>query len=180
MAQLLPHPAKLLSALGIRPLGNQLILPSIIMAMRYFIILLAVFSVGAMVNYLLDFYDAGFDLVLGNEQAGGILLGFILNLFLIGVLAFFLVQNLTLRKGWFASLRNFMIGLLILGIPIFFLLYVDTSAYDALVAMGELEPETSPAVLYPLYIYILGGLGLILFLYFRRADVRRWFPAKAK
>jgi hypothetical protein len=40
MARLLPEPAKLLKALGIRPLGNQLILPPIIMTARYFMILL--------------------------------------------------------------------------------------------------------------------------------------------
>jgi hypothetical protein len=180
MAQLLPEPAKLLAALGIRPLGNQLVLPSNIMAMRYFIMLLGVFSVGAIVNYLVDFYDAGFDLVLGNEQAGGILLGFILNLLLIGVLSFFLIHQLAARKGWFASLRNFMIGLLGLGIPIFFLIYVDTSAYEALVSAGEVAPETSPAVIYPIFIYLVGGLILAVFLSLRRKDVRRWFPAKVK
>ncbi|HEX9388929.1 MAG TPA: toll/interleukin-1 receptor domain-containing protein [Anaerolineales bacterium] len=180
MAQLLPEPAKLLAALGIRPLGNQLVLPSIIMAIRYFIILLGVFSAGAIVNYLLDFYEAGFDLVLGNEQAGGIVLGFILNLLLIGGLAFFLVRQLAARKGWFASLRNFMIGLVGLGIPIFFLLYVDAGAYDALVSSGEVADEPSPVVFYPIFIYIIGGVVMAVFLFLRRQDVRRWFPAKVK
>jgi hypothetical protein len=27
--------------------------------------------------------------------------------------------------------------------------------------------------------YVLGGGGLLFFLFLRRADVRRWFPAKA-
>jgi len=180
MAQLLPEPARLLAALGIRPLGSQLVLPSIIMALRYFIILLGVFSAGAMVNYLMDFYDAGFDLVLGNEQAGGILLGFLLNLFLVGLLAYFLVRHLAARQGWFASLRNFLIGFVALGIPIFFLLYVDSGAYDALVSSGEAAPETSPAVLYPIYLYLIGGLLMGIFLFLRRQDVRRWFPAKVK
>jgi hypothetical protein len=179
MAQLLPEPAKLLAALGIRPLGNQLVLPSIIMAMRYFIMLLGVFSAGAIVNYLLDFYDAGFDLVLGSGQAVSIIFGFVLSLLLIGALAFFMIRHLVARKGWFASLRNFMIGLAGLGILIFSLLIVDDNIFFALESVGE-PAETSPAVLYPIYIYVIGGIVLALFLFLRRQDVRRWFPVKVK
>jgi TIR domain-containing protein len=178
MAQLLPEPAKLLTALGIRPLGNQLVLPPMIMAMRYFIILLGVFSAGAIVNYLLDFYDAGFDLVLGSQQAIVSILGFVLILLLIGALAFFMIRHLTSRKGWFASLRNFILGLAGLGGLIYFLLVVDDNIFYALDSVGE-TAETSPAVLYPIYIFTIGSLALILFLYLRRQEVRRWFPARA-
>lgn len=179
MAQLLPDPAKLLKALGIRPLGNQLVLPPIVMAMRYFVILLGIFSVGAILNYLYDFYDAGFDLIMSSEQAGGIVLSFIFNLLLIGTLAFFLVRHLVARKGWFASSRNFLIGLGIFGLLIFYLQNVDVAAHNMLYEMGETGAETSIAVLFPIFMYVLGGLGLMVFLFVRRVDVRRWFPAKA-
>jgi TIR domain len=179
MAQLLPEPAKLLTALGIRPLGNQLVLPPIIMAMRYFIMLLGVFSAGAIVNYLLDFYDAEFDLVLGSQQAIVSILGFVLILLLIGALAFFMIRHLIARKGWFASLRNFILGLAGLGGLIYLLLMVDDNIFYALDSVGE-AAETSPVVLYPIYIFIIGSIGLALFLYLRRQDVRRWFPAKVK
>ena len=179
MAQLLPEPAKLLTALGIRPLGNQLVLPPIIMAMRYFIMLLGVFSAGAIVNYLLDFYDAEFDLVMGSEQAIVSILGFVLILLLIGALAFFMIRHLVARKGWFASLRNFILGLAGLGGLIYLLLIVDDNIFYALDSVGE-PAETSPAVLYPIYIFVIGSIGLALFLYLRRQDVRRWFPAKVK
>jgi len=180
MAQLLPEPAKLLTALGIRPLGNQLVLPSPIMALRYFVMLLGVFSAGAIVNYVFDFYDAGFDLVLGPEGAGGILLNFMFTLLLVGALSFFMVRQLVARKGWFASLRNFLIGVLGLGILIFALENVDINAYDALVNLGEMAPETSPAVVFPVLIYFIGGSLMAIFLFIKRQDVRRWFPVKVK
>ena len=179
MAQLLPEPAKLLAALGIRPLGSQLVLPSSIMAMRYFIMLLGVFSAGAIVNYLLDFYDAGYDLVLGSGPAVGSIFGFVLALLLIGGLTFFMIRHLVARKGLFASLSGFVIGLAGLGVLIFSLLIVDDNIFYALDSVGE-AAETSPAVLYPLYIFVVGGIGLALFLYLRRQDVRLWFPARSK
>ena len=179
MAQLLPEPAKLTTALGIRPMSDQLVLPPIIMVARYFILLLAIFSGGAVVNYLLDFYDAGFDLVLGIEGAVASLLGFIIILVLIGGLAFSMIRHLTARKGWFASLRNFIIGLAVLGGLIYLLMVVDDNIFFALDSLGE-AADTSPAVLYPIYIYVIGGALMALFLFLRRQDVRRWFPAKIK
>jgi ABC-type multidrug transport system fused ATPase/permease subunit len=180
MARLLPEPAKLLKALGIRPLGNQLVLPPVVMAMRYFVILLGIFSVGAILNYLYDFYDAGFDLVMGSEQAGGIILMLIFNLLLIGALAFFLVRHLVERKGWFASRARFLIGLVIFGFLIFYLQSADMTAFDMLASSGDMEAETSIAVFFPTMMYIVGGFGLMIFLFLRRADVRRWFPAKTR
>lgn len=179
MAQMLPEPAKLLAALGIRPLGNQLVLPAVIMTMRYFVLLLGVFTAGAILNYLGDFYDAGFDLVLGNEGAGGILLSFIGNLLSIGLLTYFLVRHLVARKGLFASARNFVLGLGGMGILVLNLIGVDLRVMDALYAMGE-EPETSIAATFPLTMFFVGGIGLAIYMFIRRQDVRRWFPANVK
>ena len=174
MAQLLPEPSKLLSALGIRPLGKQLVLPSIITAMRYFIMLLGIFSAGAILNYLLDFFDTGYDLAL----TGDILLGFFLSILLLGALAFFMIRHLTARRGWFASFRNFNFGLAGLGILIFSQYYLDDLIYQSLDAAGQAE-GTSPAVLYPLYVYMIGGAIMAAFFIFRGKDVRSWFPSKA-
>ena len=66
-----------------------------------------------------------------------------------------------------------------MGALIYFLLIVDDNIFYALDSVGE-AAETSPAVLYPIYIFTVGSLALILFLYLRRQEVRRWFPAKAK
>lgn len=175
MAQLLPEPFNLLTALGIRLLGNQLVLPSVIMTVRYFILLLGIFSAGAVVNYLLDFFDTGYDLAL----TGGILPGFLLTLFVIGALAFFMIRHLAARKGWFASLGDFIIGLAGLGLLIYFQYNIDDLIYNTPDAAGQAQ-DTSPAILYPIYVYVIGTVVTTIFFFLRRQDVRRWFPAKAK
>jgi len=175
MAQLLPDPSKLLAALGIRPLGNQLVLPPIIMIMRYFILLLGIFSAGAVINYLLDFFDTGNEFGL----TGGILVGFTFSLAAIITLAVFMIRNLAARKGWFASFRNFSIGLAGMGAMIFSLYFLDDFIFYMLDDIGQ-EVGTSPAIFYPMYVYGIGVVLMIAFYFFRKQDVRRWFPAKAK
>ena len=174
MAQLLPNPAELTTALGLRPMSEQLVLPPVIMAARYFILLLAIFSGGAVINYLLDFFDTGNDFAL----SGGILLGFVTTLLLIGVLAYFMIRHLTARKGWFAIQWMFIVGLVAIGVIIYFQYDLDYYVYISLDAEGQ-AIGTSPAILYPVYVYIIGGLLMALFFIIRRQDVRRWFPARA-
>jgi len=175
MAQLMPEPSKLLAALGIRPLGNQLVLPPIIMAMRYFIILISIFSAGAVLNYILDFFEIGFDTAL----TGDILLGFLLSFLLIGVCAFFMLRHLAARRGWFASFWNFTLGLAGLGGLIFSQGILDILIFDSLTA-AEQAHGISPAILYPRYVYLIGSAVMATFFAFRNQDVRRWFPAKVK
>ena len=177
MAQLLPEPAKLLAALGIRPLGNQLVLPAVISSMRYFVLLLGVFTAGAILNYLGDFYDAGFDMVLNDDGAGGILFGFLWSLLFLGGLTYFMVRHLVARKGFFASLLTFSLGLLGMGIAVLSLSGVDARVMDALEAMGE-SPETSIAATFPLTMFFVGGIALVIYMFVRRADVRRWLRSK--
>jgi hypothetical protein len=179
MAQLLPEPSKLLKALGIRPLGNQLVLPAIVTAMRYFVILLGVFTVGAIMQYILDFFSAGFDLVLGSIEAGGMVLNLLFNLLLIGALTFLMARHLTARKGWFASFWNFTIGLAALGTLIASQTSVDIQAYTMLEALGH-SSETSLAIMFPIAVYLIGAAVMAVFLVVRHQDVRRWFPAKVK
>jgi len=175
MAQLLPEPNRLLSALGIRPMSRQLVLPPVIMALRYFVLLLGIFSAGAVINYLLDFFDTGYDLAI----TGGILFGFILCLSLIGVLVFLMIKHVTARRGWFASVPKFIIGLAGLGALIYTQYVIDGIIYDSLDAEGQ-ALGTSPAILYPIYVFLIGGLLMVAFSAIRWRDVRRWFPARAR
>ena len=175
MAQLMPDPSRLLAALGIRPLGNQLVLPSIIMAMRYFILLLSIFSVGAIVNYILDFYEIGFDTAL----TGDIWVGFVLSFVAIGVFAFFMLRHLAARRGWFASFWSFSLGLVGLGGLIFSQDFLEGLIYDSLTAAEQVH-GISPAILYPRYVYGIGMLVMAAFFIFRNRDVRSWFPARVK
>jgi len=175
MAQLMPEPSKLLAALGIRPLGNQLVLPTIIMVMRYFILLLGIFSAGAVLNYLLDFLDTDNVFWL----TGGILVGFVASLAAIIGLAVFMIRHLAARKGWFANFWSFTLGLVALGVLIFSQYILDGIIFDSLDAIGQ-EAGTSPAILYPLYVYLIGSAIMAAFFAFRNKDVRSWFPARVK
>jgi hypothetical protein len=178
MACLLAEPPKLLKALGIRPLGNQVVLPQIIMVARYFLILLGIFTAGAVWQYL---YASSVVLVkvISDERAGSMVLSYIFNLLLIGALTFFMVRHLTGRKGWFASFRNFSIGLLLMGFLVFYPAVVDINTTDALAEVGQ-NVETNSVILYPVIMYVLGGAGMTVFLFRRYTDARRWFPAKIK
>lgn len=169
MARLLSDPAKLLKALGIRPLGNQLILPPIIMVARYFIILLGIFTAGALMQYLYD-SSTEFVSVMSDEQANSMIGNFLIDLLMIAALTFFMVRHLTARKGWFASFRNFSLGLLFMGFLVFYPLMVE-------VPQGT---SGSFSIIYPIYMYAIGGAAMTATLFLRYADARRWFPAKTK
>ena len=175
MAQLMPEPSKLLAGLGIRPLGNQLVLPTIIMAMRYFILLLGIFSAGAVLNYLLDFLDTDNVFWL----TGGTLFGFVASLTAIIGLAVFMIRHLAARKGWFANFWNFTLGLGALGVLIYSQYILDNIIFDSLDTIGQ-EAGTSPAIQYPIYVYLIGSAIMAAFFVFRNKDVRSWFPAREK
>ena len=175
IAQLMAEPSKLLAALGIRPLGNQLVLPPIIMAMRYFVILVSIFSAGAILNYILDFYEIGFDTAL----TGDIWVGFVLTFVAIGTCAFFMLRHLVARRGWLASFWAFTLGLMTIGGLIFSQDFLERLIYDSLTA-AEQAHGISPAILYPRYVYVIGMLVMAVFFIFRNRDVRSWFPASVK
>jgi hypothetical protein len=179
MARLLPEPAKLLKALGIRPLGNQLILPPIITMARYFIILLGVFTAGAIWQHLWDFSVSTFVAGMSDELANSMLLSYIVNLLLIGALTFFMVRHLDKRQGWFASFRNFSIGMIMMGVLVFFPFVVDVQTTEAITSVDQ-STQTSAAIIYPVIMYVLGGAALTAFLFRSYADAHRWFPVKVK
>lgn len=179
MAQLLPEPAKLLKALGIRPQGRQLILPPVIMTMRYYILLLGIFTAGAILQYVSTVSTLGLDQLIGPENAGGLFIGLIFNLFLIGVLIFFMLRHLVRRAGWFASFRAFSFGVFVLGGLIFWQLVLDGRTVELLASMGQSQ-QTGITIFFPIFIYIVGGVVMAVFFLRRRRDIRLWFPAKAQ
>lgn len=178
MAQLLPEPAKLLKALGIRPLGKQLILPPIVMTMRYYVLLLGIFTVGAVIQYWNGITSVGLDMVVGIENADSLAGRFVLNLAMIGVLIFFMLRHLVQRKGFFASFWTFLLGLIMIGLLISWQSVIDTDLGLMMEDMGVYE-LTNIAASFPLLAYFIGGFGMLIFFFRRRRDIHRWFPSKA-
>ena len=162
MAKLLPEPAKLLKALGVRPMGEQLTLPPIIMGMYYFLTLLGIFILGSVFKSIWEFPE---NLIITGVPVFGFLI-------LIGVLLYFLVRALVQRKGRLAGFINFSIALVVFGM---------LSTLQSIVPVSMLPDDNfSLADGYPLFAYAIGMTVMLIFLVFRYKDVRRWFPAKAK
>jgi cytochrome b561 len=116
---------------------------------------------------------------MSDELANSMLLSYLVNLLLIGALTFFMVRHLTGRKGWFASFRNFSIGLIVMGLLVFYPFVVDVQTTEAITSVDQ-NTQTSAAIIYPVIMYVLGGATMTVFLFLRYADARRWFPAKVK
>ena len=66
-----------------------------------------------------------------------------------------------------------------MGILVFYPFVVDVRTRDALASMGQ-EIETASTSIYPVIMYVLGGVAMKIFLSRHYADVRRWFPVKIK
>jgi hypothetical protein len=163
MARLLPEPARLLSALGVRPMGNQLTLPPIIMGMYYFLTLLGIFILGSVFKNAWEVPDNFIVTLIPT----------LIVLSLIAVLLYFLTRALVQRKGRLASFVNFSFALAGFGVLAF------TQSFVPALMLPD-DYYFSLAEAYPVFAYVVGMTVMLVFLAFRYRDVRRWFPAKRK
>lgn len=173
VARLLPEPARLLRSVGIRPMGNQMVLPSVIMYLTYFIAFLAIVCIGSWLPYILQYadefiYDTGFTVVIGQLAA---------SLILFGGLCYQMVKNIVDRKGFFASLVGLVIGMLALGGIILWQIEIDNMVFDLLNTNVEYRGYSA---YYPRTIYMAGSLVMLVYLWFKRRDLMFWFPEKNK
>lgn len=163
MAKLLHEPTRLLAALGVRPAGNQLILPPIIRSMYYFLILLGMFILGSLILF-------------GSRNRQGFFSGVALTfttitLPLVSGLIFLLIRALTQRSGKLASFLVFSLALL--GIGLLIILHFFGQFFS------EANAKYDLSVAFPGVAYFVGMPVMAIFLLYRFRDVRRWFPAKA-
>jgi hypothetical protein len=176
IAQLLPEPDRLLQALGVRPMGNNLLLPPVILYLAYFIASLAIFTVGLWLPYFYQYLDD----ILSIEGLGSILAGLAISLILFGLLCYFMVRGIVDRRGLFASVSMIVLGIIVLGVLVY---WQDVLNLDFLDAVGSLTNENDLrgfSADYPPYIYGIGSLAMAIFMAIRFRDVRFWFPAKGE
>jgi len=176
IAQLLPNPKELLKALGMRPVSSQTVYSPLITAIYFFVILLAVINVGASLDYI--FYSDILNYA-SDETFGSTILSFVINLLLFSGLTFFMVRGLTSRKGLFSSFRSIILGVIILGILLFWQSVLDgnilTEMEEAGIDLNEAGISFSNLAF---LIYFL-GIAVTGFVFFRnRQDIRNWFPAR--
>jgi hypothetical protein len=170
VARLLHEPAQLLKTLCIRPMGNQLVLPPVIMYLAYFIAFLAIVCIGSWFPYILQYadefiYDPDFTVVIGQLAV---------SLVLFGAIAYLMGKNLVERKGFFSSPVNLFIGMLALGVIILWQIEVDYMVFDLLNTTVESRGFSS---YYPWYLYTIGSPLMLAYLWTKRRDLMYWFPS---
>jgi hypothetical protein len=173
LAQLLPDPAKLLKALGIRPMGKQLILPPIIMYLVYFLLALAIFTLGAWLPYIIQFLPD----IAEYSDADTALLTLAFNLVLFVIISVFMVRVTINRRTPWASHRNMFLAMLILGALIFWQIIINSSVLEAYGVYDNVDDFRGFSADFPPIIYVVGNILMLIFVLLKRADMRRWFPA---
>lgn len=176
LSQLLPNPTALLKALGMRPVSSLSVYPPMITALIYFIILIAVINVGAVIDYLFftgvtEMFDEGFLPILLGVMAGSVLL-FV-------VLSFFMVRSLISRTGFFSNIKTFVVGFIIQGLLVFGIRAFDNYIYDILLYEADVDLGYTFTYL-GTWVYVI-GLTVLAIVYFRnRLDIKRWFPSNKR
>ncbi len=164
IAQLMPEPARLLAALGVRPAGKQLVLPPIINSIVYFLITTMVVAIGSTVIDTIH--------NVSQEDMEVPIFEIFLFLCLSGGLIYWMVKTLLTRRGWLATVGRFIGVSLLLSVLLYWLLWEFTR---------EASTETSSTLAFITFvIFVLGGLILAFITLIRFRDVRLWFPAKGK
>jgi hypothetical protein len=170
IAQLLPEPAKMLKALGIRPVSAQTVYPPVITTLYYYLILLGVVVAGSIGDYLLSSEVTN----LSASSRSSIIYGMALILLLFCGLIVGMVRGLTLRSGWFSSFRSIVVGMLGLGGLIIWQVIVITGNLTE-AQMSAPQGNMGGATV---GVYLFGILAMSLVVLWNRQDIRRWFPAR--
>jgi hypothetical protein len=174
LSQLLPNPTALLKALGMRPVSSLSVYPPMITTLLYFIVLLAIVNVGAVIDYL---FFSGILELLESGFASIILIALISSVIVFGLLSFFMVKGLTTRAGLFSKFNIFLIGLVIQGVLMYSIVELDSFIYDVLLDEADIDAGYT-FTYFGTGIY-LGGLILLAIVYFRnQLDMKRWFPSE--
>lgn len=176
IAQLLPDPKELLKALGMRPVSSQTVYSPVITALYFFIILISVINIGSSIDYIFA-SDAMWNA--SDETFGATIISFIVNMLLFSGLAYFMVRGLTSRKGAFSSFRSIAVGILILGILLFWQSSLDASIMQEIEDAGYDSSQVAFSFVNVAYIIYFLGIAVTGFVIFRnRQDIKNWFPAK--
>jgi len=175
IARLLDNPAELLKALGMRPVSSQTVYSPIITTIYYFMVFLAVFTVGSSIEYFLGSGDSM--LSISDEAYGSLFIQLILQMVLFSILTFIIVRGITRRAGWFSSFRSYIVGLVVVGGLLVWQFDMSSNVSALLEATG-VKDDTSLATFLPFSIYFI-GIFVMIFVFFRnRQDIKRWFPAR--
>jgi hypothetical protein len=176
IAQLLPDPKELLKTLGMRPVSSQTVYPPFITALYFFAILIAVINVGASMDYIFA-SDAMWNA--SDETFTSTIIQFAINLVLFTGVTFFMVRGLTRRKGIFSRFSLIAVGIIILGILLFWQAVLDSNILYEMETAGVDTSEIGISFTNLAFVVYFLGIAATGIVYFRnRQDIKNWFPAK--
>jgi hypothetical protein len=181
IAQLLPQPAKLLTALGVRPTSSgQAAMPNIVIALVDFLIIMGMVDLGSFFLYMLELTSLNLRLVAEYESFRLLRMIFLQLIYTAasGWLIYFMVRSLSDRKGWFARPLALSLGFFAVLLMFFWQLLLGADMNDLLLKYGIVAETIFYAM--PFIFMFFGGFILIAMVLFRIKALRLWFPAKAK
>jgi hypothetical protein len=174
IAQLLPSPAKLLKALGIRPMGRQLVLPPVIQYLTYFLIFLILFTAGSWIPFIYQFI---FDIAdYADADWSLVQLGISLGLFI--TLSIFMLRAVIGRRGRLAWLPVFLLAMVGLGIIVGWQYFLGDNIMEVFGVFDYNDDFRGLSASIPPILYLLGNVLMTGFSIWKRDDIRRWFPAR--
>ncbi|MCE9647261.1 MAG: toll/interleukin-1 receptor domain-containing protein [Chloroflexi bacterium] len=181
IAQLLPQPAKMLAALGVRPTtGAQAAMPNIVLVLLDYLIIIGMVGLGAFLSYLLELAHLNIGLLFERELAAVLRVLSLQSLCvaLSGGLIWLMVRDLGERRGWFASPIKFLMGpFVLLALSLWQAVLGDQMA-GLFLKYGILS-ETIFAGLPFLFVFF-GGLIAGAASLLRLKTLRHWFPARVR
>ena len=171
VGKLADKPEKLLRVLCVRPMGNQLILPRTILYLIYFIAFLAIVDVGSWFPYIVQYIPE----VEVSSMLDGPIIQLIISMILFGAISYIIVRQIVARKGFFASYIGLILGFALFGAIIYWQGLIDFAVLDILNIAVDNRGLSS---FFATYLYEFGGLAMLVYLFFKNKDLRRWFPAR--
>jgi hypothetical protein len=181
IAQLLPQPARMLAALGVRPTtGAQAAMPNIVLVLVDYLIIMGIVDLGSFLSYMLELIHLDLGLLFKQEPANVFreISLFFFCVTLSGAILAFMVQSLSERRGWFASPGPFILGLT--AVLFLFTWQAVLGDETTTLFMNHGIPSETIFSGLPFLSFVLGGILVGVAILFRRKTLRRWFPAKAK
>lgn len=181
IAQLLPQPAKMLAALGVRPTtGAQAAMPNIALVLVDYLIIMGMVDIGAYFSYLLELTSFNIGTILNHEFADvtRITLLQLICAALSGAIIYFMVQSFRERRGWFASPGKFVLGFAAVLALFTWQTLLGEELTSLFLKYGIIADTIFSAL--PFLFLLLGGVMVGIAVLFRIKTLRRWFPAKVK
>ena len=181
LAQLLPDPTLLLTALGTRPTnGTQIVMPNIFSRVVNFLTFILLLNVSTFFIYILELWANGLGYIQQYEPAFifSNLAQTALAVLVACGLGFFIIKSVTERRGLFASIPPFFAGLF----GLFLILMYQYTLADYMTTLFEDYGETEiyGFITIPYLFLIFGGIVLLIMIFFNWKELRRWFPKKGK